>query len=413
MSKKKDFLIGGGNRNSLSICLSKFSSVVGVGWLLTYSALAYQFGFDVFYLGIGLIIGFSLLIFWISPKIFDFCKNNNIYNLNSLVLKKTNSHKLKNFFIFFNNLPIFLLLCVLVVGSSNILSINFNISYFLSTLIIVFICFIYLYFGGFKNVIRTDIIQGLVILCFFLFFLFFLIFNPNFSIHTSQKLEYGFLFIFGFFLVGLFATINSATSYQLLFSSKSQKEFKMGFLYFLLPYFFIIIILTLISIFINNLYSDINPELTIIYFFELFSFPIIFILFFYICVLSTYDSYLYALSSHINFFKMDDIKNIKINIFLFSFLVLVMSNIFTNFLNFSILVYGSFLITSIPIIYFIYSFDKKINKSKMFISLILSAVSYFLAIIFIGIKPEVAPIPLFFGVLGLLFKSKKVEKYLR
>ena len=411
--KEKDFLLGGKDRKGFSICLSKFSSVVGVAWLLTYSAFAYQFGISVLSLGIGLILGFILLIFWVSPKISKYINENQIYNLNSLILYKTKSEKLKNLYIFISNISMFLILCSLVVGGASILSINYNINYFLSTIIIVFICLVYLIYGGFKSVIKTDIIQGLIISIFFIFFIFSIFFKFDSSNITAADISSpSILMIFGFFIYGLFANLNNPVSYQLLFSAKNRNEFKKGFLYFLIPYILMMIAITIISLYVKGADSSLVPENTLIYFFSLFDSIFLFLMvFFYICILSTFDSYMYALSSHMKFLKKDKVKNVILNMILLSLIILIISNIFTNFLNFSIFVYGFVLTTSIPMIYFIYSFDKKISNSKFFFSIIFSLFSFILGALVVGLRPELAPIPLIFGAFGLLIKNKKVENY--
>jgi Na+/proline symporter len=84
---REDFLIAKRQLNYFDIGMSIFSSKVGAGILLTYSALVYNYGVDALWYFIGTIIGY-LLFYFFALKIKTISDKNKYYNLSDLFFHK-------------------------------------------------------------------------------------------------------------------------------------------------------------------------------------------------------------------------------------------------------------------------------------------------------------------------------------
>ena len=65
----EDFFIAGRKRGGWQIFASKFAAAIGAGYFITYTGFAYEYGFGVFSLLLGIILGYLIFAYWATPKI--------------------------------------------------------------------------------------------------------------------------------------------------------------------------------------------------------------------------------------------------------------------------------------------------------------------------------------------------------
>lgn len=75
----EDFLIGGRNRKGWQIMLSKFAGSIGASWFITYTAFAYEYGFGVYLILVGFIMGYFFFAYWAAPRIYRYSKEEKFY----------------------------------------------------------------------------------------------------------------------------------------------------------------------------------------------------------------------------------------------------------------------------------------------------------------------------------------------
>ena len=90
-SSSNDFLIANRDRGFWSILFSKYAGSMGAGWFITYTAFAYEFGFGMFGMLIGFVLGYVLFAYLGSTKLYDLAHKNKLYTINQLVYFKTKS----------------------------------------------------------------------------------------------------------------------------------------------------------------------------------------------------------------------------------------------------------------------------------------------------------------------------------
>jgi len=153
---KEDFLIGGRNRSAWTILFSKFAGAIGVSTLITYTGYAYKFGWGLFAMSIGSVIGYLLFAFWAAPKIKKLSIQGSFYTQGDLPAFVTGN---KTTSILTNSITIivqFFWILLSLVGGAKVISFFDLFSYEVALIITSIVVLIYVLFSGFKAVIITD-----------------------------------------------------------------------------------------------------------------------------------------------------------------------------------------------------------------------------------------------------------------
>ena len=198
---KEEYLIAGRKLKSFEATTTIFSSRIGAAILLTYTALVYLYGLGAYWYFIGSVFGLFVFYFF-GKKVKKIGDKEKFYTLS-------------DFFLFTKGKWAgYLSAIVVIIIMFGWVVLNFTagaklvqeytpISYNWSVIIIGTIILAYLLAGGFKAVVKTDVIQTLGIFLLFILMIYLLI-----KSETKPKIEFAELFsiptkeIVNFFLAG-------------------------------------------------------------------------------------------------------------------------------------------------------------------------------------------------------------------
>lgn len=261
--EREDYLIANRKLRTLEATSTIFSSRIGAAILLTYTALVYLYGLGAYWYFIGSVFG--LFVFYFFGK--------RIKNLSD----KQKFYTLSDFFFYLKG-PVagYLSALVVIIIMFGWVVLNFTagaklvqeytpISYNWSVILIGIIILSYLLVGGFKAVIKTDIIQTFGIFLLFVLMVYLLstseikpkiIFSDLFNIPTKE--------IINFFLAGFFIPMASPELWQRVYAIENQKHFKQSLILSSVFYFIIGFILLMIGMIIRIDIPDISADTALI-----------------------------------------------------------------------------------------------------------------------------------------------------
>ncbi len=261
--EKEDYLIAGRKLKSFEATTTIFSSRIGAAILLTYTALVYLYGLGAYWYFIGSVLGLFVFYFF-GKKIKKLGDEQKFYTLSD--------------FFFYLKGPVagYLSAIVVMIIMFGWVVLNFTagaklvqeytpISYDWSVIIIGVIILAYLLAGGFKAVVKTDIIQTLGIFLLFILMIYLLV-----NTDTKPKIIFSDLFniptkeIINFFLAGFFIPMASPELWQRVYAIENQKHYKRSILLSSVFYFIIGFILLMIGMVIRIDIPDISADTALI-----------------------------------------------------------------------------------------------------------------------------------------------------
>lgn len=260
---KEGYLIADRKLKSLEATSTIFSSRIGAAILLTYTALVYIYGLGAYWYFIGSVFGLFVFYFF-GKKVKALGAKENFYTLSDF------------FFYLKGKTAGYLSAVVVVIIMFGWVVLNFTagaklvqeytpIGYNLSVILIGVIILLYLLAGGFKAVVRTDVIQTGGIFLLFILMVYLLItteVKPNltfaglFEIPTSE--------IINFFIAGFFIPMASPELWQRIYAIENQKEYKKSLILSSVFYFIIGFILLMIGMIIRTDIPDLSPDTALI-----------------------------------------------------------------------------------------------------------------------------------------------------
>ncbi len=412
---KEDFLISGRNRGSWQILFSKFAAAVGAGYFITYTGFAYEYGLGVFAMLFGMLAGYLLFGYWASPKIHVNSKKNKFYTIGDFVYNKTKNIFSLNLTNVLSNLILFLWLLVGIIGGAKIINDFGLMSYSIAVLLTVGVILTYIYLAGFKAVIITDFIQAIIILG--------LLFLVTFSIISSgslfdilnapiESINVG--VAVGFFLFGLLSIFSYSNMFQLCYAAKTKRKLKHGIGLAVIPILIVGFFLLLIGMFMASKVGGLDSGLVFTEALKNFlpaSLLPVGIVLFFAGIMSSADTMVYAISSHIIMNRknktMTPIKSIRITMIFLMIITTMIALIFTNIVDVSIIAGGLSLTLSLPIIYLILNGK---NHKRFIGSVIGGLIGLVGGIAVLGIEPVLALVVLIGAGVGLFWNFKSKEK---
>jgi len=412
ISKKQDeedFLIGSRNRGGWQIMASKFATYIGAGYFITYTGFAYEYGLGVFAMLFGMLAGYLLFGYWASPKIHANSKEKKFYTIGDFVYNKTKSIfslKLSNVL---SNLILFLWLLVGIIGGAKIISDFGLMSYSLAVLLTVGVILIYIYLAGFKAVIITDFIQAIIILGLLFLVTFSIISSGSLSeILNAQTGDINIGTAIGFFLFGLLAIFSYSNMFQLCYAAKTKKKLKHGIGLAVVPILITGFFLLLIGMFMASKIGGLDSGLVFTQALKNFlpaSLLPLGIVLFFAGIMSSADTNVYAISSHLTMNRKNKtttpITSIRITMILLMIITTMVALIFTDIVDVSIIAGGLSLTLSLPIIYLI---SNGRNPKRFIGSTIGGLIGLVGGIAILGIEPMIALVILIGSSLGLFWK---------
>lgn len=406
---KEGFLIADRNRSGWQVLASKFAAAIGAGYFITYTGFAYEFGFGVFAILAGLVIGFLFFAFWAVPKIHKASKKNKFYTLGHFVYDKTKSKLSMILSDGVSGLVLLTWLIVGIIGGGKIISDFGLMSYNLAVLFSAFVVLVYLLLAGYKAVVITDILQSAVILLL-LFVVTFGVIGSE-SISSLLSVEAGGLnmgILAGFLLFGIFNSFSRSDFFQLVYASKNKKEAVKGFALAILPIIFVCFFLLLIGLFMVTKFSNLDSGLVfseaLKQFLPASLLPIAIVLFFS-GIMSSADTNVYGISSHLAmYFKKEKTTLIRQITIILLVIVALFAILFPDVIDMSVLAGGFTLILPLPMIYLLCNG----RKTKKFISSIFAGfIGMIIGISIFGLTPTSALPTFICAGIGLLFPQKK------
>ena len=409
--EKEDYLIAGRKLKSFEATTTIFSSRIGAAILLTYTSLVYLYGLGAYWYFIGSVFGLFVFYFF-GKKV-------------KVLGDKQKFYTLSDFFLYLKGpLAGYLSAIVVIIIMFGWVVLNFTagaklveeytpIGYNWSVIIIGVIILLYLLVGGFKAVVKTDIIQTIGI-----FLLFILMIYLLFTTETKPKILFSHFFsiptkkIVSFFLAGFFIPMASPELWQRVYAIENQKHFKRSLMLSSAFYFIIGFILLIIGLIIRIDMPNISEDTALIVGFSkllpagLAGLSVVII---YSAISSSADTYMFTAASSVTqdfFEKSGAIKKERlffaIRVIMTIMMVLGISVslllrdiIDTTFFFVSLTMSLGFLI----VVIWIYP---RINRYSVNLSILFSIIGVVVPSIFIGISTSLVIYSILMCILGLV-----------
>lgn len=409
--EREDYLIANRKLKTFEATTTIFSSRIGAAILLTYTALVYLYGLGAYWYFIGSVFGLFVFYFF-GKKVKTLGDNQKFYTLSDFFF-----HLKGPVAGYLSAIVVFIIMFGWVVlnftAGAKLVEEYTPISYNWSVILIGVIILSYLLVGGFKAVVKTDIIQTIGIFLFFILMIYLLIKTDNkpklivselFSIPTKE--------IVNFFLAGFFIPMASPELWQRVYAIENQKHFKRSLFLSSVFYFVIGFILLMIGMVIRVEIPNISADTSLIVGFSkllpagLSGLSVVII---YSAVSSSADTYMFTASSSISqdFLEKSGViqhnnlyRNIRIIMTILMFLGVTMAIMLrdivdTTFFFVSLTMSLGFLI----VLLWIYP---KLNKYSVSLSIVFCLVGVILPAIFIGISTSLVIYAIVMCIIGLL-----------
>lgn len=231
-----------------------------------WTGIAYTYGYGGLWLIYGVIVGLTFLAI-VGPKVRDYAEERDFVTIGDFLKNKLGGacEKIVSLFIVVKSF-LFVSIQLYVVGliCANVFGVEDYIGIIGSAIVI----FMYLYFGGYTSVVKTDALQffmiiGLVLVPFFI--------QPDMDavMDFTSYASMGWESSLGLFIIGIFYVVAGADVWQRIFSAKNKKTIQIAFP--MAGVFLMVMTLTLIAIgygLMGVMPSDISPDQVL---FSLFS----------------------------------------------------------------------------------------------------------------------------------------------
>ena len=265
--------------------------------IVAQATLGFEMGIAAVWYFIGIALGMVFLGFC-AGKVRKIAIEKNFLTLSDYFMEKFDyKNKILAAIILF--IAFFSLLVGQFIAAGSLFSPLLGIHYSASIILMMVTVLIYLLLGGFKAVIKTDLLQFFIMAIVF-FSILFVINIGDYAPEQVNISSIGGSYIAIFLLIGAFAILSGPDIWQRIFSAKDSKTAKNAS--FLSAALFLIFgtVLTIIGIAAKNNFSGIKPEEALYYgLFQLIPLPLIgiAIIFILAAIMSTIDTELFYLSS--------------------------------------------------------------------------------------------------------------------
>lgn len=407
---EEGFLIAGRDRTWWQVGISKYAAAVGAGWFLAYSGFAYEYGSPVFLIFAGATVGVLLYAFWAVPRIY--AQTSQAYTIGDYVFARTKSEIAKQFVNITAIVMLSLNLLIAVVGGSTLLQTFGLFTYELGVILMVSTVVTYMLLSGFRAVMLTDILQGVLLLLLLLVISVGLLqvqsvpLDMLLVVRDISGLGMAILVVFG--VVSVFA---DPTRFQVTYAGKDTEAVRRGMLFSIVP---LLVTGGLIFLFSNAVYL-LNPNLEAAAVFPtalLEYVPVALVPFgflaFFVALMSTSDSNLYALASHSTMLpniRTTNRKTVRWLLVAYGALLICLGLLLRDLIDVAVLTGALLIIVAIPMIYLIANGTSGLR----FVTLLAGGwFGAFLGVIVMGIVPDAG----IFVLLGFILVSLIPERHL-
>lgn len=400
---KEDFLIGNRSISAFQAMASIGSSLIGAGMLLSYIALVFTHGAGALWLFLGYVLGFAIF-YRFAKHLKPIADKERFYTMPDYFTYKfgDKTGKLSAIILILITLG---WVAVNFIGGGRIVESFSGVSFELSTIIVAVIITVYLFIGGFKAVVMTDVVQFLGMLLLIGILVYLLI---NYSVHlTAESLN---IFnispveLISFFLVGVIVPLASSDLWQRIYAVKSVKEFRKSTSYLSIILVLIGVILLFIGLIIRSQLPDANPDTALVDGFKELL-PLgwsgLAVIVVYSCIMSSADSYLFAATSSItqDILSSSDNKNIvwqtRIWLLLFVALAVIIAIATAKVLDASYFLVALMFVTAFAVIA---AWNFKVKASQILFGFFFGMLAVFAGIFISGLGEML----ILFAVIGFL-----------
>jgi Na+/proline symporter len=217
--------------------------------MITYLALVYVFGISAMWLYIGATIGLVLYLLF-AIKLKKEGDKHNYYSIADYFYHRYGESTGRTITII-TTILIFLNFTIQLIGGAMILQSLTGLSFILGILLCAGIILFYLYLGGFKAVVKTDMVQFIAIILLFVVLGIFL--SSNFTYQATQwdLMSAGPKMIIPFLIAGILVPFSATDIWQRTLAAKSVKTLKKSFIITTIIYVIFGFVLTMIAIIIK------------------------------------------------------------------------------------------------------------------------------------------------------------------
>ena len=408
----EDYLIAGRDRPWWQILFSKYAANVGAGYLLTQTAFAYEFGISLIPIVVTAIAGILIYAYYAAPRIYRVASEYRAYTQGDYVAAVTN-YKPAQYLTNSAAAILALLIVVISVSGGATLMEEFGVlSYEVAVFLTLGIVLMYIYASGYKAVMITDVLQGLMMLVLLTVVAFGILSGHTVSsevlLEARNLSPLGIIMISLFGIVGVFAY---ADRYQITYAAGDERGLKKGMAWVFVPIVYTSVLLYVIG---NVVYS-VDPLIgsSAVYVVAIQDFlpaaliPFAVIIFF-AALMSSADSYVYVLASHTQIFIGEALQKhmLQIMTVLFGILVAALALVFREVVDLAIASAAVAFAISFPMIYLIIGYT---DGCRFFAMLFLGLFGVVLGIITIGLVPDAAIMPFVCFLIGLTLPIEWIQ----
>ncbi len=228
-NKDEDYLIAGRKIGLFGFVSTVVASYIGGAAIVAYSAYVYKFGISAIAVFVGTAAGFLIFIPY-ALKLRKFSTEKQFLTLSDWFYfkydKKTGVvSALILFVVYFG-----MLLNQFIAGSSILSNIS-GWSYETALMASAAVITIYLFAGGFKSVVKTDVFQYIIMFILFILLAYVLVKgNHHFSKEMTDFSDMSVSMTIAFIFFGILIIFQSAEYWQRVYAAKSNKVVKKGFI---------------------------------------------------------------------------------------------------------------------------------------------------------------------------------------
>ena len=228
-NRDEDYLIAGRKIGLFGFVSTVVASYIGGAAIVAYSAYVYKFGISAIAVFVGTAAGFLLFIPY-ALKLRKFSTKKKFLTLSDWFYfkydKKTGvASALILFVVYFG-----MLLNQFIAGSSILANIS-GWSYETALLASASVITIYLFAGGFKSVVKTDVFQYIIMFILFVLLAYVLMKgNHHFGKELTDFSDMSLSMTIAFIFFGILIIFQSAEYWQRVYAAKSNRVVKTGFI---------------------------------------------------------------------------------------------------------------------------------------------------------------------------------------
>jgi len=238
------------------------STKITASIIITFVALVYVFGISAIWAFIGTAFGYILFLLF-AIKLKREGDKNNYHSIADYFRHRygEGTGRIVGIFIF---LTIFLNFTIQLIGGAKILNSLTGLSFSLAVLLAGGVVLFYLYLGGFKAVIKTDIVQFVAIILLFCVLGVFLFSNFTFEAAQWDMVSAGPGLIIPLILIGLLFPFSAPDLWQRALAAKSTRALKKSFFVTTAIYMVFGLLLSLIAIIIRLKLPNIEADVALV-----------------------------------------------------------------------------------------------------------------------------------------------------